>query len=145
MQNISLWKQVKDLRIHLPHVSSSLTLMNLLRFFPAFFSKSSRTPFSPFLSLFTVKKIKKINLFVFLLMFGALQCSSQKKLHFPCCFSMQQSPPDFAGLLLCYGSCTVIDSSAPLAAMARWTRTTASGPRLYRTSRPVASLGFSGN
>lgn len=39
--------------------------MNLLCFFPAFFSKSSRTPFSPFLSLFTVKKKKKNQTFCF--------------------------------------------------------------------------------
>lgn len=50
-----------------------------------------------------------------------------------------------AGLLSCFGSCIVIDLSAPLVAMAPWTRKTASGPRLCRTSRPAASQRFSGS
>lgn len=50
-----------------------------------------------------------------------------------------------AVLLLCCGSCVVIDSSALLVATAPWTRRTASGPRLCGTLRPVASQRFSGS
>lgn len=59
---------------------------------------------------------------------------------FVCSTSLQT-----AGLLSCFGSCVVIDLSAPLVAMAPWTRKTASGPRLCRTSRPVANQRFSGS
>lgn len=70
---------------------------------------------------------------------GTLRHAAQK-LHFPRCTGLKTT-----GLLSCSGSCVVIDSSAPLVARAPWTRMTASGPRLCRTSRPAASRRFSGS